>query len=100
LAAGGTTKNTSSRTCLSWNASLRLLTIPDFENAARLIFNTGETKSAASFHIKICVTLNSSNRPYGSLEDLKQAAIDAWRAVCLISSMIQPICADTVLRAN
>ena len=41
-----------------------------------------------------------SNRLYRSWDDLKQAALDAWRAVCLVPSMIQSICADTAMRAN
>ena len=41
-----------------------------------------------------------SNRLYRSWEDLKQAALDAWRAVCLVPSMIQSICADTAMRDN
>jgi transposase len=41
-----------------------------------------------------------SNRLYKNWEELKQAAVDAWRAVCLVPEMIQSICADTAMRAN
>jgi transposase len=41
-----------------------------------------------------------SNRLYKTWEDLKTAATTAWRAVCLVSSLIQSICADTAVRAN
>jgi transposase len=41
-----------------------------------------------------------SNRLYPTWHDLKQAAVAAWRAVCLVPELIQSICADTALRAN
>ena len=41
-----------------------------------------------------------SNRLYPTWEDLKRAAADAWRAVCLVPELIRSICADTALRAN
>lgn len=41
-----------------------------------------------------------SNRMYETWEDLKQAAVDAWRRVCLVPGLIQSICADTAVRAN
>lgn len=41
-----------------------------------------------------------SNRLYQTWQDLRQAAVDAWRAVCLVPELIQSICADTALRAN
>jgi putative transposase len=41
-----------------------------------------------------------SNRLYPTWNDLKEAAIDAWRRVCLLPPLIQSICADTTLRAN
>jgi len=41
-----------------------------------------------------------SNRLYRTWEDLKHAATDAWRRVCLVPELIRSICADTALRAN
>ena len=41
-----------------------------------------------------------SNRLYGTWEQLKIAAVDAWRRVCLVPELVQSICADTALRAN
>lgn len=41
-----------------------------------------------------------SNRLYKTWDDLKDAAIDAWRRVCLLPEMIRSICADTALRAS
>ena len=41
-----------------------------------------------------------SNRLYPTWDDLKQAATDAWRAVCLVPELIKSVCADTTLRAN
>lgn len=41
-----------------------------------------------------------SNRLYAAWDDLKQAATDAWRNVCLQPTLIQSVCADTTLRAN
>ena len=41
-----------------------------------------------------------SNRLYKIWHDLKDAAIDAWRRVCLLPEMIRSICADTALRAS
>jgi transposase len=41
-----------------------------------------------------------SNRPYETWNDLKEAAVQAWRRICLIPELIKTICADTALRAN
>lgn len=41
-----------------------------------------------------------SNRLYPTWEDLKRAAVAAWRAVCLAPQLITSVCADTALRAN
>lgn len=41
-----------------------------------------------------------SNRLYATWEDLRQAATDAWRAVCFIPEKIKTICADTALRGS
>jgi transposase len=41
-----------------------------------------------------------SNRLYPTWQDLKHAAIAAWRAVCLLPELIKSICADTAVRAN
>jgi transposase len=41
-----------------------------------------------------------SNRLYETWEDLKSAATEAWRRVCLLEEKIKTICADTALRAN
>jgi transposase len=41
-----------------------------------------------------------SNRLYKTWEDLKAAAIDAWRRVCLVPELVKSICADTAVRAN
>ena len=41
-----------------------------------------------------------SNRLYPTWEDLKRAAVAAWRAVCLVPALIKSVCADTALRAN
>jgi transposase len=41
-----------------------------------------------------------SNRLYPAWEDLKQAAVTAWRAVCLVPELIKSVCADAALRAN
>jgi len=41
-----------------------------------------------------------SNRLYPTWVDLKQAAVAAWRAVCLVPELIKSVCADTALRAN
>jgi transposase len=41
-----------------------------------------------------------SNRLYKTWDDLKAAAIDAWRRVCLVPEIIRSICADTILRAS
>jgi transposase len=38
-----------------------------------------------------------SNRLYATWEDLKAAALDAWRAVCLVPDLIRSVCADTAL---
>lgn len=41
-----------------------------------------------------------SNRLYRTWEELRDAATDAWRRVCLIPELIKSVCADTALRAN
>lgn len=41
-----------------------------------------------------------SNRLYETWGDLKDAALTAWRSVCLVPELIKSICADTALRAN
>jgi len=41
-----------------------------------------------------------SNRLYPTWEDLKHAAVAAWRAVCLVPELIKSVCADTALRAT
>ena len=41
-----------------------------------------------------------SNRFYKTWDDLKAAAIEAWRRACLVPELIKSVCADTALRAN
>ena len=41
-----------------------------------------------------------SNRLYPTWDDLKQAAVAAWRAACLVPELIRTVCADPTLRAN
>lgn len=41
-----------------------------------------------------------SNRLYATWDELKDAASDAWRRVCLVPDLVKSICADTALRAN
>jgi len=41
-----------------------------------------------------------SNRLYATWEDLRHAAADAWRRVCLVPDLVKSVCADTALRAN
>jgi transposase len=41
-----------------------------------------------------------SNRLYKTWEDLKAAAAEAWRRVCLVPELVKTVCADTALRAN
>ena len=41
-----------------------------------------------------------SNRLYRTWDDLRAAATDAWRRVCLQPSLLQSVCADTALHAN
>ena len=41
-----------------------------------------------------------SNRFYKNWEELKQAAIDGWRRVCLVPETLKTVCADTALRGN
>ena len=41
-----------------------------------------------------------SNRLYETWEDLKDAATEAWRRVCLVPELVRTVCADTALRAN
>jgi len=40
-----------------------------------------------------------SNRFYKTWEDLKVAAADAWRRVCLVPDLVKTVCADTAVRA-
>jgi len=39
-----------------------------------------------------------SNRLYKTWNDLKEAAIDGWRRVCLVPEKLKTVCADTALR--
>jgi len=39
-----------------------------------------------------------SNRVYKTWDDLKIAAVEAWRKVCLVPDLIKTVCADTALR--
>jgi transposase len=41
-----------------------------------------------------------SNRLYKTWEDLRHAAVDAWRRACMVPQIIQSVCADTALRGN
>lgn len=41
-----------------------------------------------------------SNRLYKTWDDLKSAAVEAWRRVCLVRELIRTVCADTAVRAN
>ena len=41
-----------------------------------------------------------SNRLYKKWDDLKSAAVEAWRRVCLVPALIKTVCADTAVRAN
>ena len=41
-----------------------------------------------------------SNRLYRTWDDLRQAAAEAWRRVCLAPELVKSVCADTALRAN
>lgn len=41
-----------------------------------------------------------SNRLYPTWADLKSAAVDAWRRVCLVPDLIKTVCADAALRAD
>lgn len=41
-----------------------------------------------------------SNRLYKTWDDLKTAAIEAWRRVCLVPELVKSVCADNALRAN
>jgi transposase len=41
-----------------------------------------------------------SNRLYATWDDLKSAAADSWRRVCLLPDLIKTVCADTALRAD
>lgn len=41
-----------------------------------------------------------SNRLYKNWEELRTAATDAWRRVCLVPELVQSVCADTAVRAN
>jgi transposase len=41
-----------------------------------------------------------SNRLYKTWDDLKEAATDGWRRVCLVPEKLKTVCADTALRGN
>jgi transposase len=41
-----------------------------------------------------------SNRLYETWPDLKAAAVEAWRRVCLVPELVKTVCADTALRAD
>jgi len=41
-----------------------------------------------------------SNRLYATWDDLRDAATEAWRRVCLVPALVESVCADTALRAN
>jgi transposase len=41
-----------------------------------------------------------SNRLYKTWEDLKAAAADAWRRVCLVPELIKSVGADSAVRAD
>jgi transposase len=41
-----------------------------------------------------------SNRLYKTWDDLRHAALDAWRRACIVPEIIQSVCADTALREN
>lgn len=41
-----------------------------------------------------------SNRFYETWEDLKSAAVEAWRRVCLVPDLVKSACADTAERAD
>jgi transposase len=41
-----------------------------------------------------------SNRLYKTWDDLKVAAVDAWRRVCLVPDLVRSVCAAPYLRAN
>jgi transposase len=41
-----------------------------------------------------------SNRLYPTWKDLKSAAVDAWRRVCLAPDLLKTVCADTAVRAD
>jgi transposase len=41
-----------------------------------------------------------ANRLYKTWEDLKVAATEAWRRVCLAPELVSSVCADTAVRAN
>ena len=41
-----------------------------------------------------------SNRLYPTWAELKDAAIAAWRAVCLVPALVSSVCADTAVRVN
>ena len=36
-----------------------------------------------------------SNRLYQTWEDLRDAAVNAWRRVCLVVDLVKSLCADT-----
>jgi transposase len=41
-----------------------------------------------------------SNRLYKTWDDLRHAAVDAWRRACMVPNIIRSVCADTALRGN
>jgi transposase len=40
-----------------------------------------------------------ANRLYKTWDDLKAAAAEAWRRVCLVPDLVKTVCADTAVRA-
>ncbi len=40
-----------------------------------------------------------ANRLYKTWDDLKAAATEAWRRVCLVPDLVKTVCADTAVRA-
>jgi transposase len=40
-----------------------------------------------------------ANRLYETWDDLKAAATEAWRRVCLVPGLVRTVCADTAVRA-
>ena len=40
-----------------------------------------------------------ANRLYKTWDELKAAAVEAWRRVCLVPALVKTVCADTAVRA-